>query len=178
MLVESGTLDMTSRFSPVEFSGTLVHPFTTHSVISQTCSSASSMSALPHMLVGFGTLDMTSCFLPVQFSSTRVHPLITHCVISKTCSLVSLMLVLPHILVDFPLLRCRHSIHIQFEINAKSDFDSLDRVPTTPVVLVQFHVVSSTWCHPSAPSFIWSHPGWKTHHGKVELPHGNLACAS
>ena len=58
-----------------------------------------------------------------------------------------------------------HSI----QINAKSDFDSLDTVLTTPVVLVQFHVVSSTWCRPGAQSYIWSHPGWNTHHGKVEL---------
>ena len=57
-----------------------------------------------------------------------------------------------------------HSI----QINAESDFDMLDRVPTTPcgarpiprgVVqrgVIQVHNLRSG-----------SHPGWNTHHGKV-----------
>ena len=75
MLVDAGTLDMTSWIPPVCFFCTLVHPLITHGVISQTCSSASLMLALPHMLVGFGTLDMTTCFLPVHFSSTPAYSL-------------------------------------------------------------------------------------------------------
>ena len=167
MLVDSGALGMTSWFPLVGLSATLVHPLITHSIISQTCSSASLMSALPHMLVGFGTLDMASCILPVQFSSTLVYPLITHSVISKTYSLSSSMLVLPHILVEFSLIRCRHSIHIQFnQINAKVTLTVWTESRRPP-----WCSSNSTWC-------IWSHPGWNTHHGKVELQHENLACAS
>ena len=140
MLVDSGALGMTSWFPLVGFPGTLVHPLITHSIISQTCSSASLMSALPHMLVGFGTLDMTSCILPVQFSSTLVYPLITHSVISNTYSLSLSMLVLPHILVEFSLIRCRHSIHIQFKSMQKWLRQS-EQSPDDPVVLVQFHLV-------------------------------------
>ena len=140
MLVDSGALGMTSWVPLVGFSGTLVHPLITHSAISQTCSSVSLMSALPHMLVGFGTLDMTSRFLPVQCSSTLVHPLVTHSVISKTYSLPSSMLVLPHILVVFSLMRCRHSIHIQFKSMQKWLRQS-EQSPNDPVVLVQFHAV-------------------------------------
>ena len=110
--------------------------------MSQTCSSASLMSALPHMLVDFCTLDMTSCFFPVELSSTFVYPLITHSVIFKTYSLPVIDVVIAiHIGGVFPDTVSTFNSHSIQSNQCKSDFDSLNKVPTTLVVLVQFQVV-------------------------------------
>ena len=82
MLVEVRTFDMSLCVFLGGFSGTLLHPFITHSVIFKTCSSATSVLRYPHMLVDYGTLVMTSCFLPIVLWYLA-HPLSTHNVISK-----------------------------------------------------------------------------------------------